>query len=83
VAAKRHPAIVRVERILKSQGFRFVYVSPVGWKIYEAKGYEYSWLEYRHDPHTDRVHMNVDKLRDEAENFAHLVTLWHGVVIDY
>jgi hypothetical protein len=29
------------------------------------------------------VHMNVDKLRDEAENFAHLVTLWHGVVIDY
>lgn len=80
--ARRHPGVRKVERILKQQGFKFVHVDPVGWKIFDDQG-EYSWLEYRSDPHVDRFHMNVDKLRDGAANFAQLVAFWHGVPIDY
>lgn len=80
---RRHPGVRKVERILKQQGFSFVPVHPVGWKIYDAQGIEFSWLEYRFDQDVDRIHLNVDKLRDGAANFAELVGLWHGVHIDY
>lgn len=83
MATKKHPGKKLTERQLRKQGFRFVERINVGWKIFDDEGHEYSWLEYRFDPHVDRIHLYVDKLRDGAANFARLVTAFHGVALDY
>ena len=80
---KRHPAAIAVERLLRKHEVFFIYHSPVGWKIYDDARREFSWLEYRHDPHVDRIHLSVDKLRDGAENFARLVSIFHGLAVDF
>lgn len=81
--APTHPGIRNVERLLTQQGFLFAHVDLVGWKIFDARGVECTWLEYWIDPHANRFHMNVDKLRDGAANFAEVVKLWHGAHVDY
>ncbi len=71
-----------VERLLTKEGFKFVRVDGVGWKIPDGN-ISYSWLEYQGSAHEDKILLSVDKLRDDAENFRHLVEKFHNRVVVY